>query len=481
MIGEIKWLILCAALALGEALGFCCPAGAALRPAALVMAVFLTCFGYGWRLPKWNAGVLFLVGLSLAWGVASSRAELLDYSYNHGGAPLEVELTVGERVDVRRGADGVRWVSFFSEIGSLPVRAVFQVARGRPRPKPGERWRCAGWLARGGKVGTRGARTFWANGRGTYARRIAAASAWSASRTLAAARRDLSARLGVGLAHDRATADLNRAILLGERGRLPGETRDVFAAAGTLHVFAISGLHVMIVAGVLARLLLFTFLPVRWHALVLVPCLWAYVCMIGLPPSAVRAATMASLHFSAAMFWRRPNGIVSWALTFLAVHLLSPLCLLNVGSAFSFAVMLALVVWARALRPLAEGWGKALALSAVAWAAGVPIAASVFARVTPGAILANLVLVPTADLSVRCATAGVLASYVWRPLAAHVNNLSALLTRAMVGVSRAVASVPGANLEVEAWGVGQCAAWYAALALALFLVWRVGRRHRTMI
>ena len=38
--------------------------------------------------------------------------------------------------------------------------------------------------------------------------------------------------------------------------------------------------------------------------------------------------------------------------------------------------------------------------------------------------------------------------------AAHFNNLTALLTRAMTGMARAVAGFDWADFEVEGWGLG---------------------------
>lgn len=49
-------------------------------------------------------------------------------------------------------------------------------------------------------------------------------------------------------AHD---AALYRAILLGDRSRLPDETIEGFRASGTLHILAISGMHLSIIAGLL--------------------------------------------------------------------------------------------------------------------------------------------------------------------------------------------------------------------------------------
>jgi competence protein ComEC len=124
-------------------------------------------------------------------------------------------------------------------------------------------------------------------------------------------RRDLSKRMGIGLAHSPEIADMNRAILLGERYRLRSETKKAFVQSGTVHVFAISGLHVMVIANLFVIFSALIMVPYRIRALAAAPPLWLYVWIIGFPPSAVRAALMASIYLAAPMFWRRPNAVVS--------------------------------------------------------------------------------------------------------------------------------------------------------------------------
>ena len=85
---------------------------------------------------------------------------------------------------------------------------------------------------------------------------------------------DLSWRIGIGLDGDRETAALSRAILLGERRRLPRRTKQLFVESGTMHVFAISGLHVMAIAKVLAVALGLFMIPLRLAGLLSVPLLW---------------------------------------------------------------------------------------------------------------------------------------------------------------------------------------------------------------
>ena len=291
-----------------------------------------------------------------------------------------------------------------------------------------------------------------------------------------AARDDFSRRVGIGLEGDRETASLARAILLGERRTLPYRTKRLFIESGTMHVFAISGLHVMAIAELLTLGLALLFVPVRFAGLASAPLLWGYVAMIGFAPSAVRAGMMATIMGVAPVFWRRASGLRAWELTFLAVHVASPLMITNVGNVLSFAVMLAIVLAGDYARSLAR-WRQTLLVTVAAWAAGVPISAHVFGRVTPGGMVGNLVLIATAKATVVSGALGAVASCVSETLAAHVNNLGALGIKSMVLVAEGVSRLPGANFETGQWPILACAGWYAALALAGLLLRMVSGRR----
>ena len=294
-----------------------------------------------------------------------------------------------------------------------------------------------------------------------------------------AVKADLSRRVGIGLDDDRETVSLSRAILLGERRRLPYRTKRLFVESGTMHVFAISGLHVMAIAKVLTIGLGLFLIPVRLAGLLSVPLLWGYVMLIGGSPSAVRAAMMATIMEIAPIFWRRANGFRAWELTFIIVHVCDPLLIANVGNALSFAVMLAIVVVGDFAKSMPR-WRQTLLMTLAAWAAGVPISAHVFGRVTPGGMVANLVLIATAKATVVAGALGVGVSYLSETVAAHVNNFAALGIRAMVLVAEAVSRLPGSNFETMPWSVLTCVEWYAALVLIGLLMSKVAERRRAL-
>ncbi len=466
-----NWLWLCISLALGEACGFALSKVASLWPVAVAigLAVSLAFCAYGARGTRFV--VTFFAGLSLALFAANTRnAAIEEATWRNSGTPFTRVFRVKGDAKSFPEKKGVMWTSFPAVADSIKVRVIYPRRRGEPIPKRGEEWQCAGWLERMKEDEPGRLRKLWVKGKKTYVRRIESKrgrfSAW-----LVDLRAELSRRMGIGLDESPDAADLNRAILLGERTRLSRSDRNAFVAAGTIHIFAISGLHVMLVAHCIFIALMFVRCPLRFAGLLLVPALWLYVAMTGFAPSAVRAAAMASLQYLAPLFWRKPDGLVAWSMTFFFVYATDPTKVYDVGCALSFAVMLGIVFWGRFTTEFVKNQiVSSIVMTIAIWAVGAPIAAHAFGRVTPGGMLANLALIPAAGISVKAALAGLFTSIFSDRIAAHVNNFAALVANGMSGLSRAVAQIPGANFEVTPWSIPACVAWYALLVLALVLL-----------
>ena len=479
------WRLFLAACALlsGEFAGFAVPAASPCWPLAAFLLVVVLLAAYGWSVRRAAAPLLFLLGVVLAFRTEARLAALLAANAERAETHADLTLRVEGPVCRRPRRDGGWNVDFPSHAGPLPLKVVLPVPDGAPVPAPGELWLAGGWISR------REART------GRYARR----TLWV--RTPADARRvggdtgpgpvsgwirigDALARvLGAGLDWAPELADLNRAILLGRREGISPARHRTFADAGTIHVFAISGLHVMVVAWALGGALARIGVSRRGRGLLCLPPLWSYVFLTGAHPSAMRAALMASFHLLAIAADRRPDALVSWSATALAVYALHPERVYDIGCTFSFAVMLGIVFWMRCSRdalPSAASDGflagqlRDLGVSAAAWAAGVPIAAHVFGRITPGGLLANYIVVRCAGPLVKCGAGSIAAGAFCLPLAAVLNNAAAAFTWTMVFVSERVAALPFSSFDVVPWNGAQCAAWYAGCAVPLLVLRRLG-------
>jgi len=501
-------------LVAGEVAAFAVPAIGGMWWMAALAAAAVASAAYGWRLGWTWPAVVALAGAALAahtdLGLSALTALPSDGPARERTLELEVEETYPP--SERKGASGEgERVTFRSSAHGVPIYVAVTVPEGGEYPAPGETWRCRGWLSRprGGKPRF-GAYRLWAHRPGA-AECVAPAPRMSVAGILRGVSDELSRRVGIGLESDPLTADLHRAMILGRRASLPKDVRSMFVDAGTVHVFAISGLHVMVIARILLFLACCCRLDVRRQGLVAIPLLVAYALLTGARPSAVRAAAMAAVCLAAPAFGRKGDTIAAWSLTALAVYALSPERLFDVGCTLSFTVMLGIALWlkvadaapqgplkveelgklerelghsARANALFFAGWlvrrlKGGLAVSLAAWAAGVPIAAHVFGRFTPGGLLANIVVLPLAGVTVTAGMAGLVLSYVWTPLAVAANSVAALSTRLMVWCSSCVSAMPGASMELSPWPVPLCVAWYAGCLAILALAARLASRRKT--
>jgi len=183
---------------------------------------------------------------------------------------------------------------------------------------------------------------------------------------------------------DPQAAALARAFLLGDTSALDAECADLFARNGLLHVLAVSGWHVAMMAWMILRpfaalaTLLASRLP-RWRAaldwsamLLCVALCIAYVPLTGGEAPVRRSAIAVALAATAA-FWphsqrqgrrsRRIDPLSLWAAALLVECALDPTAPGDVGVQLSYAATLGLIVGTGALSVLLARW-TGLALSA---------------------------------------------------------------------------------------------------------------------
>jgi len=114
------------------------------------------------------------------------------------------------------------------------------------------------------------------------------------------------------------------------------QMKQMFLRSGTIHILAISGLHV----GILALILLFIFrpLPITPRYLIIPFVLFCYVFLTGLRPSGLRALVMISVFCFHKAFFYSIRPINSIAFAAVLILLLNPLAVNNTGFQFSFII-----------------------------------------------------------------------------------------------------------------------------------------------
>lgn len=305
---------------------------------------------------------------------------------------------------------------------------------------------------------------------------------------------------------------------LGWKTALSGEVAEPFMRSGTMHIFAISGLHVALIAGLLVALLKVCGVPRARCAWIVVPLVWFYAGATGWQASAVRSTIMMTVIIGG---WalKRPSDLVnSLAGAAFIILLWDPQQLFQAGFQLSFLVVLSLALlvprleavhrsmiephrgdrnsaashpvrdWlvARApfaavllpdpwipedLRPRWQRWVgvpvrhfiRASTTSLAAWLGAIPVVAWYFHLLTPVSLLANLLVVPLSSVALACAFASMTVGSVV-PFAGELFNHSAwLLMLLMIRLSEWAAQLPGACVNVAAPAWSLIALYYAAL------------------
>ena len=137
---------------------------------------------------------------------------------------------------------------------------------------------------------------------------------------------------------------LTMTLLLGERQALSREIYQNFQATGTVHILAISGLHI----GILLLFLNVLFKPVKRQSSTLfliltIGILWFYALLTGFSPSVLRAVIMFSFLQIGLQSKRQTNIYNSLFLAALVMLLINPDYLYQVGFQMSFAAVLSIV------------------------------------------------------------------------------------------------------------------------------------------
>ncbi len=277
------------------------------------------------------------------------------------------------------------------------------------------------------------------------------------------------------------------ALLLGRREGLDRELNDRFVRSGLVHLLAISGTHVALIAGALMVLGTVLRLPrtaLTWATLALI---LVYLAVIGAPASAVRSGIMVGLALVAVLLQRPSASLPVVAASTLAILAFQPTAVLDPGFQLSYAGVLGILLLRGAMlkrvpaawlgRPAARWTAESLAVSLAAFIATAPITAYHFGQVAPISILANLPAVPLTSL----ALVGVGLSALVEPLVPPLGQMFAagtgLALDLLDAVARYAATVPGGHR-----GVAPPQGWlWAAVGVIVLLALDAGAKLRPRV
>lgn len=182
--------------------------------------------------------------------------------------------------------------------------------------------------------------------RGRIVRTVAPPSAWTA--WLTAQHEKIKALLSNGPKdwEDKYGA-IYAALLLGEPSLLSDDQRTTLTLSGEIYLFAVSGLHIAVLAGTLWWLLRrIPGLPHPVSEVFTLAVAWLYVGITGGTPSGQRAALMLTFYLLAKWLARPRSPLGAVVAAGVATLIVDPAALDGAGFELSFAVVLGLILYA---------------------------------------------------------------------------------------------------------------------------------------
>jgi ComEC/Rec2-related protein len=195
----------------------------------------------------------------------------------------------------------------------------------------------------------------------------------------------------------------------GDDSLIPKQLLNAYASTGTLHVLAVSGMHVGLIYALIGFALFWMKLPAFKipKLLLQLTLVWLYAILCGFSPSIIRAAIMISLHAFAACTDRPQQQINVLFSSAFVMLFLNPNLLFDAGFQLSFCAVLGLLtlyqpicrIW-----PIDNKWvipvWKLSAASIAAQLATLPLAVYHFHQFPMLFLPANLLVVPVCTLCI---------------------------------------------------------------------------------
>ena len=423
--------------------------GAAFRPSGLVPA--------GWRAMA-IFGPLFLAGgVGIAFLHSSTPDPLRELAAVQPGEVEVVGLVSSPPVPTKIGYRAeVRVEHLWYEEKEVLRGGAVEVYSGDMRVGVGDRVNFAGELERP-EIGEDG----FDYGRYLLTKRVSgivyAGGVWPADEgrgTIGQMHRATDLALGHGLRPREAS--VVRGMVLGDPSRIPEELEAAFRRSGVMHVLAISGQHVAVLAAMIYFVLRRLAVPTLFRNSVVLGLAWLYIVVAGTPPSAIRAGVVATFVLAAPLLGRQLSALHFMTTMLAAVLSWNPLLVYNPGFQLSVAAVFGILLLRKPLQALLartifrpmkkppEILSNLLAVSLAAQLATTPIIASSFGEVSTVGLLTNLVAVPLSGPILTLGLVGILAGGVWVPLAHAVNASNGFLVTVLAGVAETGSALPGA-------------------------------------
>lgn len=146
-----------------------------------------------------------------------------------------------------------------------------------------------------------------------------------------------------------------KALILGDKSDLDDETMRVFSTTGSMHVLAVSGLHIGLILLMLQRVLqVFSrWITKRQSILIAIALIWVYGGITGASPAVMRAVVMFSILSGSQLLGRQYQGLNGLGLSLFLLLSWDPWMLFDLGFQLSYLAMLGIFLL---YKPIVNSW-----------------------------------------------------------------------------------------------------------------------------
>jgi len=242
------------------------------------------------------------------------------------------------------------------------------------------------------------------------------------------------------------------ALFTGNRDNLPRSVIESFKRSGTMHILAVSGLHI----GFLIFFFFLFFKILRVNQIVsyiiLIGIVTFYMIFIGDSPSVKRASLMVLCGIGVFLYDRDRDYLNILSITFNILWVSSPLIIINPGFMLSFSATFAILFLVPYLKRFFESIMPSFLAASLSVSAGVqvyllPVMLSFFGSFSYINIIANLPIVPLAGLSLALEILCLIFYSLFLPLAVIFAEVNIVIVAIILRLAHFFSRVPPITVQ----------------------------------
>ncbi|QES90806.1 ComEC/Rec2 family competence protein [Rhizosphaericola mali] len=210
--------------------------------------------------------------------------------------------------------------------------------------------------------------------------------------------------------NDSLDVGLSMALILGETSLLEPKIYQAYINTGTVHVIAVSGMHLTLLFGfleiILGRIPIVKYKKgIRFSIVLLF--IWLFTFLVGMGPSILRAAVMLTFSLIGNLLGRRNGALNGLLFSAFILLLIDPNWLWNIGFLLSYSSLVGILLWSPILEkwlkvenPILQFFMKMIAITLAAQLGTIPIVLYCFHQFPIWFLFFNIWMVPLSSVGI---------------------------------------------------------------------------------